>query len=133
MQDTSKLSKKDFQLVEAAKKHIREMFNDELTTIAGALITKSGKIYTGINLKYRARNVSMCAERIALYQALNEKEIPDTVVGVKYFPETDSYEIQNSCGECRQVYLYNDLKVITDVDGNAQVVDIKELLPYSYL
>lgn len=133
MQDTSKLSKKDIQLVEVAKKHIKEMFDDERTTIAGALRTRSGKIYTGINLKYRTRNVSMCAERIALYQALNEKEIPDTIVGVKYFPENDSYEIQNSCGECRQVYLYNNLKVLTDVGGKVQVIDIKELLPYSYI
>jgi cytidine deaminase len=132
MQDTAHLSDKDIQLIEVAKKHIKKMFDDKLTTIAGALRTKSGKIYTGINLKYGARNVSMCAERIALFKALDDKEIPDTIVGVKYFSETDSYEVQNTCGECRQVYLYNNLKVVINDNGVLKVLTIQDLLPYSY-
>lgn len=134
-QDTTTLSKKDLELIEIAGNHAKERFQQDFISIGGALRTKSGKVYTGINLKYRVRNTSTCAEAMAIYAALNDGEREfDTVVGVKYSPETDSFEVVNGCGWCRQLFCYNSpLQVIADKDGRLESVRAEELLPYPFL
>src|SRR5262249_1415792 len=99
MQDQSKLSQADIDLIKIAGDHAKERFKEDFISIAGALRTKTGKVYTGINLKYRVRNTSTCGETMAIYAALNDGEAElDTVVGVKYFPETNSFQVVNGCG-----------------------------------
>jgi cytidine deaminase len=135
MQDKSALNPKDIELIEIAGNHAKERFQEDFISIGGALRTKSGKIYTGINLKYRVRNTSTCAETMAIYAALNDGEGElDTVVGVKYFPETDSFEVVNGCGWCRQLFSYSaPLNVIIDNNGKLEVVKAEELMPYAFM
>ncbi len=135
MQDQSKLSQDDIELVRIASKHAKERFQDDFISIAGALRTKSGKVYTGINLKYRVRNVSTCGELTAIYAALNDGESEfDTIVGVKYLKDTDTYQVVNGCGLCRQLFSYNTpLSVIVDKDGVLEKVNAEELMPYAFL
>jgi cytidine deaminase len=135
MQDQSALDKKDIELIEIASKHAKERFQKDFISIAGALRTKNGKTYTGINLKYRVRNTSTCGETMAIYAALNDGENElDTVVGVKYFPGTDSFEVVNGCGWCRQLFSYNaPLNIIIDNEGKLEVVKAEELMPYAFL
>lgn len=135
MQDSSQLSRVELDLIDLAGQHAKARFQKDFISIGGALLTKSGKIYTGINLKYRVRNTSTCAETMAIYAALNDGETDfDTVVGVKYFPEGDSFEVVNGCGWCRQLYLYNSpLKaIIVDDYGKLKCVEVSELLPYAF-
>jgi cytidine deaminase len=135
MQDKSALSPNDRKLIQIAGNHAKTRFQKDFISIGAALRTKSGKIYTGINLKYRVRNTSTCAETTAIYAALNDGEQEfDTVVGVKYFPETDSFEVVNGCGWCRQLFSYNaPLNVIIDNHGTLAVVTADELMPYAFL
>lgn len=135
MQDPSNLSPNDIELIKIASNHAKERFEDDFISIGAALRTKSGKVYTGINLKYRVRNTSMCAETMAIYAALNdgEKEF-DTVVGVKYFKDSDSFQVVNGCGWCRQLFSYNmPLTVITDKEGALEALSADKLLPYAFL
>jgi cytidine deaminase len=134
MQDISKLSTKEQDLVKVACEHAKKMFKEDFISVGGALRTKSGKIYTGINLKYKVRSISTCAEPIAIHTALNEGETEfDTVVGVKYIPDDDDYIILNSCGNCRQMYkTITPLNVIIDNKGSIEVVSADSLLPYSF-
>jgi cytidine deaminase len=135
MQDKSALSKNDLELVKIAGDHAKERFQKDFISIGGALRAKNGKVYTGINLKYRVRNTSTCAETTAIYAALNDGESEfDTVVGVKYFAETDSFEVVNGCGWCRQLFSYNTpLNVIIDNQGKLEVVKAEALMPYAFL
>lgn len=135
MQDLSSLSKQDQELVEMGKQHIKSRYQVDRTSIAAVLRTQSGKIFTGINLKYQARGVSMCAARVALFTAIDTGETEFSIlVEVKYFPETDSYEILSSCGECRQVFLsYAPFKEIVPSGSGVKKVEVSELLPYSYV
>lgn len=135
MQDQSKLSPADIELIKIASNHAKERFKKDFISIAGALRTNAGKVYTGINLKYRVRNTSTCGETMAIYAALNDGEADfDTVVGVKYFPETDSFQVVNGCGWCRQLFSYNTpLKVIIDNNGVLEAVEAEELMPYAFL
>lgn len=135
MQDQSALSKKDIELIKLAAKHAKARFQEDFISIAGVLRTKSGKIYTGINLKYHVRNTSTCGETMAIYAALNDGENEfDTVVGVKYFPETDSFKVVNGCGWCRQLFSYNTpLNVIIDSGDKLESVSAEKLMPYAFL
>jgi len=135
MQDQSELSSNDAELIKIASNHAKERFQKDFISIAGALRTKSGKVYTGINLKYRVRNTSTCAEAMAIYAALNDGEDElDTVVGVKYLEETDSFQVVNGCGWCRQLFCYNmPLNVIIDNNGTLEVVGAEKLMPYAFL
>jgi cytidine deaminase len=135
MQDNSNLSAKDIELITVAGNHAKERFKKDFISIGGALRTKSGKIYTGINLKYRVRNTSTCAETMAIYAALNDGETEfDTVVGVKYFPETDSFEVVNGCGWCRQLFSYHmPLNIIIDNKGKLEAATPEQLMPYAFL
>ncbi len=135
MQDISDLQPKDIELLERAKNHIKKMCQKDRTSIAAVLLGTSGKIFTGVNVKYQAHSVSMCAARVALFTAIDAGEVSfSTLVEVKYFPETDEYEIVNNCGECRQVFLYyNPFDIVITDQGKARKVSTAELLPYSYV
>jgi len=83
MQNLTSLTQTDKELIKLAEQHAKERFEKDFISIAGALRTKSGKVYTGINLKYRVRNTSTCAETMAIYAALNNGDkVFDTIVGV---------------------------------------------------
>jgi len=135
MQNAANLTDQDLELIRIASEHAKARFKDDFISIAGALRTKNGKIYTGINLKYRVRNESTCGEAMAIYNALNDGEEEfDTVVGVKYFPKTDTFEVVNGCGWCRQLFCYNaPLKVITDNNGTLEVREAEELMPLAFM
>jgi cytidine deaminase len=130
MQDLAILSTKDAELVKLACEHIKKRYKKDRTTIGAALRTTSGNVYTGTNLKYRTRNTSTCAGATAVHTALDAGSSAfDTLVEVKYFPDTNVFEIVNPCGLCRQLYCYNaPCKVIVD-DGAAAIKEAEELLP----
>ncbi len=129
------LSEKDTALLEIAKKHAKASFNSERTSIAAALRSKKGIIYTGVNIKYHVRNISMCAETLAVCKAVEAGDTElDTIVGVKYFPDTDSYEVLTGCGDCRQIEAYHaPLKSIISVNGELKLVEIEDLLPFAFI
>jgi cytidine deaminase len=134
-QDLNSLSEADQELIRTAANHAKERYKEYFISIGSALRAKSGKIYTGINLKYGVRNISACAETMAIHKALDDDETElDTVVGVKYSPGTDSYEIVNGCGWCRQLFCYSaPLKVITNDKGRVEVREAEDLLPLAFM
>jgi len=134
MQKTSRLSIADRALLEMAKKHIMLHYRDKVTSMAAALRTKNGKIFTSINVKYKPVWKCICAERVAIAKAIEAGEIEfDTIVTVKYEPETKEYFVVNMCGECRQVAIfYKGLKVLSVKKGPIESVSIEEVFPYPY-
>lgn len=133
-QDNSMLSPEDLALIRVASEHVTKRYREGLTSIAGALRTKNGKIYTGTNLKYQIRNVSTCGGASAIHAALDdgEKEF-DTLVEVKFIPETKQIIVVNACGQCRQLHNYNlPLNIIIDNSGKLEVVSAEQLLPYPF-
>ena len=135
MQSQEKLSSKDKKLIEIAKKHARASFQKDFTSIAAAAETESGKIYTGINLKYPVRSCAMCAGRLAIFKALDDgKKKLNTVVEVKYFSKNNSYKVMNPCGECRQVLLYHSpINIIVETNnGFLRSINIEKLIPYHF-
>ena len=97
--------------------------------VGAAVLTKSGKVYTGCNIENAAYGPSVCAERTAIFKAVSEGE-----------REFDAIAVATSngvspCGVCRQVIreFANDIPVIMgDLRGNSIVMTLSELLPNSF-
>lgn len=67
--------------------------------VGAALLTKSGKIYTGCNIENAAYPVSCCAERVAIFKAISEGETEFVEMAVA----ADTERPVPPCGSCRQV------------------------------
>ena len=92
-----KLTEKDKKLIQVASTVIHDnidLYEKELI-VGCALRMKSGKVYTGINIK---TSHSICAEQVAIGQALanGEREF-DTIVAVKFDKEGDD-RVVSPCG-----------------------------------
>lgn len=135
MQIQKNLNQKDVELIKIASEHIKKRYKVDFISIGGALRTKSGKIYTGTNTKYHVRNLSTCAEMTAIYKALDDGEEEfDTIVGVRYLSELDTFIVVNGCGKCRQLFLYHKpLKIIIDNNGTLEATEAEKLLPYGFV
>jgi len=98
--------------------------------VGSALRTKSGKIYTGVNVESAAYPMTMCAERVAVFKAVSEGEREFEVISVV----TDNGG--TPCGGCRQVLAEFGLETIVLIgDGNGKLLQettVGELLPGAF-
>jgi len=98
--------------------------------VGAAIRTKTGKIYTGINVENAAYPQTMCAERVAIFKAVSEGEKEFEVITVV----TDNGG--SPCGGCRQVMAEFGLDtVVLMADGSGALVKettVGELLPQAF-
>ncbi|SRR6266542_5377502 len=98
--------------------------------VGSALRTKTGRIYTGVNVENAAYPQTMCAERIAIFKAVSEGEKEFEVITVV----TDNGG--SPCGGCRQVMSEFGLDTIVLLaDGNGRLITettVRELLPDAF-
>jgi cytidine deaminase len=122
----------DKELIEKAKQaRLKAYAPYSNFKVGAALLTKSGKVYTGANVENATFGLTVCAERNAVYQAVNRGDrdfVKIAVVADKNPPVTP-------CGACRQVLseFVNDLKIIcANLDGKVETYRLKELLPDAF-
>lgn len=98
--------------------------------VGAALRTKSGRIYTGVNVESAAYPTTMCAERVAVYKAVSEGEREFEVIAVV----TDNGG--SPCGGCRQVLAEFGLDtVVLIANGAGQLISettVGKLLPLAF-
>jgi cytidine deaminase len=98
--------------------------------VGAALRTKSGRIFTGVNVENAAYPTTMCAERVAVYKAVSEGEREFDVIAV-VTPNGGS-----PCGGCRQVLAEFGLEIIVLIGDGAgrllQETSVNELLPGAF-
>ncbi|HFI0336791.1 cytidine deaminase [Streptococcus suis] len=100
--------------------------------VSAILVTKSGELYSGVNIENASFGLTNCAERTAIFKAISE--------GVRDFSEIIIYgetvKPISPCGACRQVmaeFFDKDLKVtLVAKDKSTVVMTVGELLPYSF-
>jgi cytidine deaminase len=86
--------------------------------VGAALLTKSGKIFTGCNIENAAFSPTVCAERTAIFKAVSEGEREFEAIAVVGGPNGELRETDNftgPCGVCRQVLMEfgSDIKIIS--------------------
>ena len=98
--------------------------------VGAALRTKTGRIFTGVNVENAAYPQTMCAERIAIFKAVSEGEKEFEVISVV----TDNGG--SPCGGCRQVLAEFGLDtIVLMANGKGTLVKemtVKELLPEAF-
>src|SRR5574341_878427 len=71
------------QLIELANEARRRAYAPYSNyRVGAALRTKTGKVYTGVNVENAAYPTSICAERVAVFKAVSEGEVEFEVVTV---------------------------------------------------
>lgn len=98
--------------------------------VGAALITKEGRLYTGVNIENSSFGATICAERTAFVKAISEGERDFEAVAVfSHGAEA------TPCGICRQ-FIYEfapDIDVITGTDRESlNVRKLRELLPEGF-
>ncbi len=98
--------------------------------VGAALLTHSGRFFTGANVENAAYPTSMCAERVAIFTAVSEGEREFVALAVV------TANGGTPCGACRQVMAEFGLDLtvlIADAQGNLrQKVRLAELLPGAF-
>jgi cytidine deaminase len=98
--------------------------------VGSSLRTKTGRIYTGVNVENAAYPQTMCAERVAIFKAVSEGEKEFEVITVV----TDNGG--SPCGGCRQVMSEFGLDTtVLLADGSGKIVKettVRELLPEAF-
>jgi len=133
------LGKADRELIVAATAAIRERYRNDWQEVGAALRTRSGKIFTGVNLDAYLGRMAVCAEAVALGRAV--VDIGDagieTIVAVRHPPPEEKDQtiaVVSPCGACRELIFDYDPKarVIVPNGKSPTVVQIGELLPNKY-
>lgn len=105
--------------------------------VGAALLTKSGKVYTGCNIENAGYTATNCAERTALFKAVSEGERTfEAIAIVGSLQGQTNTLVTGPCGVCRQA-LYEfggpGLTVIMAKSADDYIVTtLGELLPYGF-
>jgi cytidine deaminase len=99
--------------------------------VGAAVLTKSGHVFTGVNVENASYPETMCAERVAVFKAVSEGERDFDMISVV----TDNGG--SPCGGCRQVLVEFGLDtVVLIANGEGKLLKemtVKELLPEAFL
>jgi cytidine deaminase len=136
---TATLSKADQELVAAATAAIKRRYRDDWQEVGAALRTRSGRIFTGVNLDAYLGRMAVCAEAVALGRAVVDTGDTgiDAIVAVRHPPPDEKDQtiaVVSPCGACRELIFDYDrnARVIVPNGKSPAIVPIADLLPNKY-
>ena len=100
--------------------------------VGAAILSNSGKIYTGCNVENSSFGGTCCAERVALYNGVSQGERSFLAIAVVIGGEG----FASPCGICRQVLAEfgADMRVLMgNTSGEYNVKSLDLLLPHAFL
>lgn len=105
--------------------------------VGAALLTETGKVYTGCNIENSAFSPTCCAERTAVFKAVSDGERAFSKIAIAGGKRGERLnETISPCGVCRQVLAefcrpdFEILLVISEDDYKATTLG--ELLPLAF-
>ena len=101
--------------------------------VGAALLTADGKIYTGANIENAAYSPGVCAERVAIFKAVNAGERSFKKIAVVGGPEDGPIApLCAPCGVCRQVmaeFCKDDFEILLGTPDNIKKYTLPTILP----
>jgi len=98
--------------------------------VGAAVLSTSGRVFSGANVENAAYPTSMCAERVAIFKTISEGEKEFEAIAVV------TSNAGMSCGGCRQVmaeFGLDTLVIIADDQGQiARELTVRDLLPGAF-
>ena len=104
--------------------------------VGAALLCADGEIYTGANVENSSYGGTICAERVAMTNAVthgNRKFEAIAIVGAP--KEEAATEICMPCGICRQFmceFCSPDFKLVFADGDDVRIYTLNDLLPYAF-
>lgn len=100
--------------------------------VGAALLTATGKIYTGCNVENSSYPATICAERTAAVKAVSEGHTDFTAIAIACGADYPVFP----CGICRQFLseFSKDMKIIIGSTSKdiLEIYGIDELLPHAF-
>ncbi|MTI95659.1 MAG: cytidine deaminase [Firmicutes bacterium] len=100
--------------------------------VGAAVLTRSGKIYSGCNIENSSYGLTVCAERTAIFKAISEGEQEFKAIAVA----VDTEQPATPCGACRQVmsefFTDNTEIILINTAGHGDITTISQLLPAAF-
>ncbi|MDO5014916.1 MAG: cytidine deaminase [Clostridia bacterium] len=94
--------------------------------VGACILCEDGEIFTGFNIENSSYGATVCAERVALFNAVSQGNTNFTAMAVTSMP----------CGICLQTlseFCKPDFKIIVKSDfGEYEEFSMSELLPYPF-
>lgn len=122
----------DQMLIEKAKQAQQFAYAPySLFLVGAAVLTESGKVYTGCNIENASFGATNCAERTAIFKAVSEGEKKIKKIAIT----SNSGKLTFPCGICRQVlteFMEKEGIVLLESDGAIQKFRWSELLPHAF-
>ncbi len=126
----------DAELMNAAQKARENSYSPySHFRVGAALLTKSGKLYTGCNIENAAYPAGNCAERTAIFKAVSEGEREFEALAIVGGKEGETSEFCAPCGICRQViaeFCQKDFKILLGNPKTFKAYTLEALLPLSF-
>lgn len=104
--------------------------------VGAALLTASGKVYTGCNIENASYTPTVCAERTAIFKAVSEGETEFEMLAVVGGMGSKIENATPPCGVCRQVmaeFCAPDFTVLlVKSETEYETCTLGELLPRAF-
>jgi cytidine deaminase len=122
----------DQELIDAARA-VRENAYAPFSTfkVGAALETDDGEIIVGSNVESASYGLTVCAERVAVWNAISQGKRKIKRIAVV----ADTEELTPPCGVCRQIIweFGGDIPVLfANLGGRVETVQMKDLLPRAF-
>ena len=99
--------------------------------VGAALLTESGKVYTGCNIENASLGATICAERVAMTKAVSDGERKFAKIAIVGGKEGEDRVVCSPCGICKQ-YIAEltdaDVPVILGTPNDFRTYTLNELL-----
>lgn len=132
------LADEDALLVEAARAAIRAHYRYGFHTVGAAVRTRSGRIFTGVNLDTTVGRMAVCAEPVAVGAAIIAGEREFACIAAVRQPRPgelpQDVAVVSPCGGCRELLCDHAHGIGVIVPGTAgpRRIGLSDLLPLPY-
>lgn len=122
----------DKELIEKAKASLKYSYSPySHYSVAAAVLTESGDVYTGVNIENASYGATLCAERVATFKAVSEGHTRLKAIALV----TGAGDFPTPCGMCRQVlseFGDADMAIILHNEEKTEKWTLGDLLPLSF-
>jgi cytidine deaminase len=125
--------KKEYrELAKAARDIKRNAFSPfSKFKVGAAILTEDGTIFSGCNIENSSYGLTICAERVAIFNAVSSGASKFTAIAIV----SDDPDFTPPCGACRQVLLElagNIDFVMMDSKNRYKIMKLTSLLPFAF-
>lgn len=103
--------------------------------VGAALLTKSGRVYMGCNIENASFTPTVCAERVAFFEAVKNGERDFEAIAIVGGKAGEDTDFCSPCGVCRQVmaeFCQKDFRILLGTKEEFKAYSFEELFPLSF-